>query len=241
MSVHIGTSGWSYDHWQGIVYPHGTRLWDRLGYFVQQFQTVELNSSFYRWPQQASFKSWQRRLPPHFLMSVKAPRYLTHVKRLYAPESWVKRMKRCWHELGDKRAVLLVQLSPKFAADYERLRYFLQLVPPWMRLAFEFRHESWHREEIFHLLEQHGAAYCIMSGAHLPCILRATAPFVYLRMHGPDTNFLYGGSYSDTDLWWWAQRIAEWEAMGKEVFVYFNNDGEGNAVRNSITLRGMVQ
>lgn len=241
MNVHIGTSGWSYDHWQGIVYPHGTKLWDRLGYFVQQFQTVELNSSFYRWPKEAAFKSWQRRLPPHFLMSVKAPRYLTHNKRLYAPENWIEQVKRCWHELGDKRAVLLVQLSPKFALDYERLRYFLHLMPQWIRVAIEFRHESWHQEEVFYLLEQYGAAYCIMSGANLPCLLRATASFVYIRMHGPDSNFLYGGSYSDTDLWWWAQRIGEWKGQGKEVFVYFNNDGEGNAVRNAATLRTMVQ
>jgi uncharacterized protein YecE (DUF72 family) len=240
MSVHIGTSGWSYDHWQGIVYPHGARLWDRLGYYVQQFQTVELNSSFYRWPKEAAFKSWQKRLPPHFLMSVKAPRYLTHVKRLYAPEAAMERIKNCWHILGDKRAVLLVQLSPKFALDFSRLQYFLHRVPHWMRVVIEFRHESWHRDEIFALLEQYGAAYCIMSGAYLPCILRATAPFVYIRLHGPDHHHLYAGSYADADLWWWAQRIREWEVQGKDVLVYFNNDGAGNAVRNAVSLRSMV-
>jgi len=240
MSVYIGTSGWSYEHWNGVLYPHGLPPWERLNVYVQQFQTVELNSSFYRWPTLAAFKSWQRRLPTGFLMSVKAPRGLTHAKCLYAPERWIKRIQTCWHELGDKRAVFMVQLSPNFAIDLPRLHYFLQLLPPWMRTVIEFRHHSWHQEAVFQLLEHYGAAYCIMSGAHLPCILRTTASFVYVRMHGPDTNYLYGGSYSDTDLGWWAQRIREWEHQGKEVYIYFNNDGEGNAVRNAFTLRRLL-
>jgi uncharacterized protein YecE (DUF72 family) len=211
-----------------------------LGYYTPQFQTVELNSSFYRWPTTAAFKSWQRRLPPNFLLSVKAPRHLTHNKCLYAPELWIERIKACWHDLSDKRAVLLVQLSPKFALDYQRLEYFLQKVPQWIRVAVELRHSSWHQESIFRLLEQYGAAYCIMSGAHLPCVLQATAPFVYVRMHGPDQQNLYGGSYSATDLHWWANRIREWERQGKDVYVYFNNDGEGNAVYNATSLRAIL-
>jgi uncharacterized protein YecE (DUF72 family) len=240
MGIHIGTSGWSYEHWQGILYPHGTKPWDRLHYYVRHYQTVELNSSFYRWPTLASFKSWQRRLPDGFLMSVKAPRYLTHTKRLYAPEKWIEKMKACWHELGYKRAVVLVQLSPRFAYDHERLRYFLQQVPEWMRMSIEFRHPSWHNEAVFSLLRQYNIAYCIMSGAHLPCILQATASFVYIRLHGPDTQHLYGGSYSDDDLLWWSCRIREWQAQGKNVYTYFNNDGGGNAVRNALTLRNYL-
>ena len=240
MGTYIGTSGWSYDHWQGILYPHGTKPWNRLGYYVQHYQTVELNSSFYRWPTLAAFKSWQRRLPSSFLMSVKAPRYLTHTKCLYAPEGWIERIRTCWHELSDKRAVLLIQLSPKFAFDLERLRYFLQQIPIWMRIAIEFRRPSWHQETVFRLLQQYGAAYCIMSGANLPCVLRATAPFVYVRMHGPDQQHLYGGSYSDADLHWWCNRIREWESQGKDVYVYFNNDGGGNALFNASRLRAFL-
>lgn len=241
MSIHIGTSGWSYDHWQGIVYPYGTPTWQRLSYFVRQFQTVELNSSFYRWPSNGAFKSWQQRLPPGFLLSAKAPRLLTHTRRLYAPERWIDRIQACWHDLGDKRAVLLVQLSPKFSIDVARLHYFLQQIPDWIRLSIEFRHPSWHGEEIFQLLEHYGAAYCIMSGAQLPCILRSTAPFVYVRLHGPDHHHLYAGSYSDQDLHWWADRIREWDWQGKDVFVYFNNDGGGNAVYNAWRLKSFLQ
>lgn len=240
MSIHIGTSGWSYDHWQELLYPHGTARWDRLGYYVQQFQTVELNSSFYKWPTATVFKSWQRRLPHGFLLSVKAPRYLTHRKCLYEPEKWIEKIKACWHELADKRAVLLVQLSPNFTFDYERLRYFLQQIPTWIKVCVEFRHSSWHHEAVFELLGQYQAAYCIMSGAFLPCVLRATASFVYIRMHGPDRQHLYAGSYSDNDLHWWASRINEWKMEGKDVFVYFNNDGGGNAVRDAARLRGVL-
>lgn len=237
MSIHIGTSGWSYDHWEGVLFPPGIKPWSRLDYYVQKFATVELNSSFYNWPAVTAFKSWQRRLPAGFLLSVKAPRFLTHNKRLYAPEKWMHRITSCWHELSDKRAVLLVQLSPNFSFDYERLRYFLQQIPVWMRTTIEFRHESWHQEVVFQLLEQYGVAYCIMSGAHLPCILRATTSFVYVRLHGPDHHHLYGGSYAANDLRWWASRIREWENQSKDVYVYFNNDGEGNAVYNATTLR----
>ena len=240
MSIHIGTSGWSYDHWQDILYPYPTPVHDRLGYYVRRFQTVELNSSFYRWPKEATFAGWRQRLPDGFQLTVKAPRGLTHAKKLYEPEVWMERIKMGWHELQEKRAVLLVQLPPNQACDYDRLAYFLDQVPNWIRVAVEFRHSSWHTEAIFSLLEQHQAAYCIMSGAHLPCILRATAPFVYMRLHGPDTGYLYGGSYSDADLHWWADRIREWADIGKDVFVYFNNDGDGNAVRNAETLQGLV-
>ena len=240
MSIHIGTSGWSYDHWQGILYPPDTPVYDRLGYYVQRFQTVELNSSYYRWPQKSTFASWRRRLPDGFQLTVKAPRGLTHAKKLYAPEIWTERIRECWHELGEKRAVLLVQLSPNHSYDYNRLAYFLDQVPHWMHVAVEFRHPSWHTDAIFNLLEQHRVAYCIMSGAYLPCILRVTAPFVYVRLHGPDTHYLYGGSYSDTDLHWWADRIREWAGMEKDVYVYFNNDGGGNAVRNAETLRWIM-
>ncbi|MFE4197625.1 DUF72 domain-containing protein [Paenarthrobacter sp. NPDC056912] len=193
MGIHIGTSGWSYDHWENVLYPPDLQPSKRLAHYVARFTTVELNASFYR-----------------------------------------------WHELGDKRAVLLVQLPPGLARDDARLDYFLAAMPPWIRVAVEFRHDSWDHPDGYSLLERHGAGYCIMSGANLPCILRATAPFVYVRLHGPDHQHLYGGSYSDDDLRWWADRIHEWSGSGKDVYVYFNNDGGGNAVRNADTLRWLL-
>ncbi len=175
-----------------------------------------------------------------FRLSVKAPRGLTHARKLYAPEAWLPRIAAGWHELGGRRAVLLVQLPPSQPRDDARLAYFLRLVPGWMRVAVEFRHPSWYCEEIFALLESYRAAYCVMSGANLPCVLRATTDLVYLRMHGPDHQHLYAGSYPDADLRWWADRIREWSLEGRDVFAYFNNDGNANAVRNARTLRALV-
>lgn len=136
--------------------------------------------------------------------------------------------------------VLLVQLPPSWAFDHPRLAYFLERVPRGLRVCVEFRNPTWLQDSIFALLAEHRAAYCVMSGAGLPCVLRATAPFVYVRLHGPDNHHLYAGSYSDDDLGWWADRIREWQDMGRHVFVYFNNDGDGNAVRNALKLKRMV-
>jgi uncharacterized protein YecE (DUF72 family) len=236
MTVHVGTSGWSYDHWEGVLYPAGMPARARLEEYVRRFRTVELNASFYRWPKPATFAGWRHRLPGGFQLSVKAPRGLTHAKKLYAPEEWIERITAGLHELGDRRGPFLVQLGPNQQRDDARLDYFLKLLPRWIRTVVEFRHESWLDDRVFELLERHGAAYCVMSGARLPCVLRATAPFVYVRMHGPDPDHLYAGSYSHDDLAWWADRIGEWP----ETYVYFNNDGEGNAVRDAETLLSLA-
>jgi uncharacterized protein YecE (DUF72 family) len=239
-SVHIGTSGWSYAHWTHVLYPEGLPAERRLDCYVRQFSTVELNASYYRWPTDAAFARWQRRLPAEFLMTVKAPRSLSHAKRLYSPEPWLGRIHEGLSRLGPRRGVLLVQLPPSAAVDHARLAYFLERVPSKLRVAVEFRNDSWLHDSTFALLEEHGAAYCVMSGAHLPCVLRVTAAFVYARLHGPDHHRLYSGSYNDHDLRWWADRVGEWQGMGQDVFVYFNNDGGGNAVRNALTLKQMV-
>jgi uncharacterized protein YecE (DUF72 family) len=240
VAIHIGTSGWSYAHWDGVLYPHGLPPHERLARYVEVFGTAEVNSTFYRWPRGATFASWRRRLPDHFLLSVKAPRGLTHGRRLYGPEAWLARISEAARHLGDRLGPLLVQLPPDQGDDPARLEYFLAHLPPWLRVAVEFRHPGWHHEGTFALLERHGAAYCMMSGANLPCVLRATAPFVYIRLHGPDHRHLYAGSYSDADLAWWAARIVGWRAQGRAVFAYFNNDGGGNAVRDAARLRAIL-
>jgi uncharacterized protein YecE (DUF72 family) len=240
MTIEIGTSGWSYDHWTDVLYPPATPPRARLDHYSRTFDTVELNSSFYRWPQRETFRSWRRRLPSDFRMSVKAPRALTHAKKLYAPDAWVERIAACWHELGDRRAVLLVQLGPSQPRDDARLEYFLRLLPEWIRVSVELRHPSWNDDAVFAMLARYDAAYCVMSGAGLACELQAPARFVYVRLHGPDHHHLYSGSYSSEDLNWWAQRLREWEGMNKDVFVYFNNDGGGNAVRDALSLRRLV-
>lgn len=240
MAVFIGTSGWSYDHWEGVLYPPGLPARERLDVYIAHYRTVEINSTFYRWPGAAAFARWHDRLPADFVMTVKAPRGLTHATRLYAPERWIETVTTGLEKLQTNLGVLLVQLPPGMECDLHRLEFFLERVPSWIRTTVEFRHPSWNIEAVFSLLERCNTAYCVMSGAGLPCILRATAPFVYVRMHGPDAQHLYGGSYSEDDLCWWRDRITEWSESGLDVYVYFNNDGGGNAVRNADTLRGLV-
>lgn len=194
----------------------------------------------YAQPRDQTFTSWNRNLPTGFTMSVKVPRGLTHSKRLLDPDVWVERLTRAWHELRDRRGALLVQMHPAHQRDDARLDYFLAALPQWMRIAVEFRHQTSHTDDVLAILERHGAAYTVMSGASLPCLLRATAPFVYVRWHGPSDQHLYAGSYPDESLRWWAERIREWLAQDRDVYGYFNNDGDANAVRNARTLRAYL-
>jgi len=240
MSVRIGTSGWSYDHWAGVLYPPGLPAARRLERYVAEFDTVELNASFYRWPRDAAFASWRERLPEGFEMTVKAPRGLTHARRLLEPEVWVERITRGLHELRDRRGPLLVQLRPDQERDDARLDWFLGCMPSWVQVAVELRHPTWQVDEVFELLERRGASYVVVSGAGIPCVLRATAQLVYVRFHGPDPERLYVGSYPEQDLRWWADRVREWTSAGHDVVAYFNNDGEGHAVRNALRLRELL-
>ena len=173
-------------------------------------------------------------------MSVKAPRGLSHGRRLYRPEAWTSRLIDCWHELGERRGLLLVQLPPDQERDDDRLDYFLRGLPEWMRVAVELRHHSWAVDPVFDLLSRHHATYVVMSGAGLPCVLRATSATVYVRLHGPDHGHLYAGSYGEADLCWWADRIREWHRQRLDVFAYFNNDGYGHAVTNARRLRTLT-
>jgi uncharacterized protein YecE (DUF72 family) len=238
--VRIGTSGWSYDHWNGVLYPRGTTAGKRLEAYMGSFDTVELNASFYRWPADTMFASWRDRVPPGFLFTVKAPRGLTHARKLTSPEIWAPRIERGLKALGARAGFLLLQLPPDLERDDARLDYALATLAPIAPLAVELRHPSWNSDDVFAILERHGASYCVMSGAHLDCVLRATAQTVYVRMHGPDREHLYAGSYSDADLDWWAARIGEWTASGHSVVVYFNNDGRGYAVHDARRLEERV-
>ncbi|CAN5233343.1 DUF72 domain-containing protein [soil metagenome] len=238
--IRIGTSGWSYDHWEEVLYPPKLATARRLARYVEVFDTVELNASFYRWPKDSTFEGWRQRLPDGFTMTVKAHRGLTHFRRLTNPQPWVERFERCWTALGDRREALLVQLHPELERDDARLDHFLTVMPEAIPVAMEFRHKSWDHPQVYQLLERHNATYVVTSGAGLPCVLRATSGLVYVRMHGPDPHTLYAGSYSDDDLRWWRDRLKEWQDQGRDVLVYFNNDGYGHAVRNALRLRELL-
>ena len=240
MTIRIGTSGWSYNHWVDVLYPPGMPASRRLARYVEVFDTVELNASFYRWPKDSTFAGWREQLPDGFTMSVKAHRGLTHYRRLGTPEPWIERFERCWRLLGDRHGVLLVQLHPEQRRDDERLDGFLASVPAFIRVAVELRHPSWNDPAVFAALARHRAAYVVMSGAGLACIPQATTDLVYVRMHGPDPDSMYAGSYPEQDLRSWARLISEWDEGGRDVWMYFNNDPDGHAVRNALRLRDLL-
>ncbi len=240
MSALVGTSGWSYASWRGLFYAGvPQRRW--LEHYAAVLPTVELNASHYRWPRDTTFTGWRERLPPGFEMAVKAPRALTHARRLQAPERWAEIIGRGMHLLADRAGPLLLQLPPMMERDDDRLDLALAAMPTGTPTAVELRHPSWHVEEVFALLERHHAAYVVMSGAHLPCVLRATAPLVYVRWHGPDPDHLYAGSYREADLRWWADRIREWTSAGHDVRGYFNNDERGYAVADAQRLAQLLR
>lgn len=227
----VGTSGWQYAHWRGVLYPQGVpqRLW--LERYAEEFPTVESNNAFYRLPTPEVFAAWRDRTPPGFVMAVKASRFLTHIKRLADPEEPVERLMSRAAELKDKLGPVLLQLPPTLRADPGRLDRCLSCFPAGVRVAVEPRHESWWTDEVRAVLQARGAALCWADRLGRPqSPLWSTAGWGYVRLHEGPAGWAYGATALRT----WARRLHE--AAWQDVYVYFNNDPEGAAVRNARTF-----
>ncbi|MFG1702047.1 DUF72 domain-containing protein [Nonomuraea sp. M3C6] len=228
MTLLVGTSGWQYKDWRGVLYPEGVpqRLW--LETYAEEFATVESNNAFYRLPKPESFAGWRDRTPPGFVMAVKASRFLTHIKRLVDPEEPVARLMGAAAELKDKLGPILLQLPPTLKVDPGRLDRCLGCFPAGVRVAVEPRHDSWWTEEVREILRSHAAALCWGDRLGKPqSPLWRTTDWGYVRMHqGPA-----GVAYGDTAMKTWAGRVRE--AGWRDAYVYFNNDLGGAAVRNA--------
>jgi uncharacterized protein YecE (DUF72 family) len=238
--VRIGTSGWSYDHWQGLLYPERTPVGKRLPYYLERYDTVEINATYYRWPAETTFKKWAETFPEGFTAAVKASRGISHFARLNNPERWLSRMEAGLLHLGPKLGPLLVQLPGNFARNVQRLDDFLGKVPEGIRVAMELRHPSWDDEAVYEVLERRRAAYCVMSGPGLDCLARATTDLAYVRFHGSAAAPMYQGGYTEDELREWAEIIHAWRGEGRAVFAYFNNDAHGWALRNADRLREIL-
>lgn len=233
----IGCSGWQYRHWRGGFYPDDLPMSRWLEHYARQFDTVEVNNSFYRLPEAGTFARWRLRVPMRFTFAVKASRYLTHLKRLKDPVEPIERFfDRANHLLGHLGPVLY-QLPPRWGCDLERLRVFLEALPHRHPQTIEFRDPDWYRQDVFDLLQRHGVALCVhdMEGSEAPRL--PVGPFVYLRLHGPQR---YGGRYPDAVLVEWATWLAEQRRAGRDIYVYFNNDIGGHAPRDAVRLREMM-
>ena len=242
--VFIGTSGYNYPHWwNGAFYPSDLPQKKWLEFYTEYFATVELNVSFYRLPKKEVFEGWYKRTPKRFLFAVKGSRFITHLKRLKDCRDPLSLLFDHASPLKEKLGVVLWQLPPRFKFQKERLEEFSVLLStlPRSKLhrhAFEFRDESWFCIEAFRILEEFRFAFCIAHGSGLPFIEKITSDFIYLRLHGGE--LLYGSNYSDKELMQWAGKIQGWRKKGKTVFVYFNNDAYGFAVKNALTLKKFV-
>lgn len=238
--VFIGTSGWHYKHWLGLFYPERFPASKMLEFYIRHFDTVELNNSFYHLPQPTSFDNWRESTPRNFVFAVKGSRFITHMKKLKDPESSTVRFFAGAERLKKKLGPILFQLPPHWNLNIERLEEFLTALPRGHRYAFEFRDASWLVEEAFEVLRKFNAALCLHDLAAMKTPHEITADFTYLRFHGP-TEAKYQGSYSKRQLKLWAERIDDWRARLKAIYVYFNNDIGGHAVWNAKTLKELAQ
>jgi uncharacterized protein YecE (DUF72 family) len=240
--LRVGCSGWNYDHWrEGIFYPARCPASRWLSFYAEHFDTVEVNSTFYRLPRRDAVARWVEQTPPNFLFAVKVSRYLTHVKRLREIDVHLPLLLERISPLADagRLGPLLWQLPPTFVRDDDRLAQALAVFPPDLRHAVEFRHESWFAPRPLELLANHDVALVVgdRPGAAGPEHPEPTADFAFVRFHHGRRG--RRGNYSDAELADWARTLRTWAKRG-DVWAYFNNDWEGFAPRNAVTLRRLL-
>jgi uncharacterized protein YecE (DUF72 family) len=217
MRMRAGTSGFSYKEWKGNFYPEKMKEADMLPYYAERFDTVELNNTFYRLPNESTLQQWAARVPEGFRFSLKASRIITHIRRLKEIAEPVAYLYRVTESLGAARGPVLFGLPPNMKQDLDRLRAFLDLVPAGVPTAIEFRHESWHDDTVFAALRERGVALCIAQTAEEETPFVATAGWGYVRLRRE--------AYDTAELRQWRERIAaqKWD----EAFVYFKHEDAG--------------
>jgi uncharacterized protein YecE (DUF72 family) len=233
--VRIGTSGWYYDHWKGLFYPKGLPKNKWFEHYAQHFETVEINNTFYHLPKHETISKWHGQAPTNFLYAVKANRYITHIKRLKDVSAELERFFEATALFKEKLGPVLYQLPPSLQKDLELLETFIGLLPKAPVAVFEFRNNSWYGPETFELLRRFNAGLCIhdMPGRQSP--REITAEVIYVRLHGSAGK--YSGNYPDSELSKWAKWLSEHAKEVRRIFVYFNNDVGGHAIKNAKQLR----
>lgn len=222
MHVLVGTSGYSYAPWKGIFYPEKLPAAKMLAYYATRLPTVEINNTFYRMPARETLERWAAETPPTFSFVLKSPKRITHDRRLLDVGESVKQFFAAAIALGDKCGPVLFQLPPFLKKDVPRLDAFLAQLrehAPAARAAFEFRHESWHADEVYASLKNHGAALCIADADDSSTPFEVTAPWGYLRLRRQD--------YDDAALATWAGQIREKGARWERAHVFFKHEDEG--------------
>ncbi len=237
--IYVGTSGWSYRHWKGPFYPRDLPAKKQFAYYVERFNTVEINRSFYRLLTVNACKEWNVATPSDFAFVLKGSRFITHMKKLKDPAQALARFFTPITPLRKKVHVIVFQLPPFWGFNEQRFSDFLKALPRGFRYAFEFREPGWYNETTYALLRKHRAAFCIyeLAGHHSPICV--TTDFVYIRLHGPGEK-KYQGLYGEKGLATWVASLKKWQAAGRDVYIYFDNDQEGYAVQDALTLKHLL-
>jgi uncharacterized protein YecE (DUF72 family) len=237
--IHIGCSGWVYKHWRGIYYPEGLpqRLWFER--YAEDFDTVEINASFYRVPLASTFDGWRAKAPPGFRYAVKVNRFITHMKKLLDCEEPLDRFIALVRPLEDSLGPLLYQLPPILHRDVPRLEAFLERLPADLEQVVEFRHASWYDEEVLALLDRFGFGFVAHDLKGLQSPRWASGRTAYVRFHG--TGGKYRGRYSDGQLREWADWLVGQRRQGRSAWAYFNNDIGGDAIHDALALKLMIK
>jgi len=238
--AYIGTSGWNYRHWSnGEFYPEDLRPADWLSFSVRHFHTVEINNSFYLLPSEVAFQNWRIQVPPGFIFAVKASRFLTHIKRLKDPEGPLELFFSRATHLKGRLGPVLFQLPPQFKVNLERLETFLKALRPYirrqhLRCVIEFRDSTWQVPAVFDMLHEYAVSLCLADWRETHVAEPLTTDFVYVRRHYGDAG---GGNYSKQQLDDDVKRIRGWLQDQRDVYVYFNNDMGGHAIRNAAYVK----
>jgi uncharacterized protein YecE (DUF72 family) len=240
--LHIGTSGWSYKHWQGIFYPSEIRPDRYLEFYMTKFSCVELNSSFYHLPRKSTISGWKERTPETFRFCLKMSRFITHQLQLVDTEEALVKFFDIFRDMRERLGPVLVQLHPAIQFDRSLIKEFFDILKEkyqTYRFAIEARNNSWINDTFFELLSVYGMGFVIAdSGNRYPGHEAVTSDFVYLRFHGRE--HLYASDYSEEELSIYAEKIVGWLGEGKEIWAFFNNDFYGYAVKNAQQLISMI-
>jgi uncharacterized protein YecE (DUF72 family) len=237
--AYIGTSGWVYAGWREHLYADAPlRRWLEIA--SRTFDALEINGSFYTQIQPATYQRWRAESPDGFKFAVKGHRFVTHYKLLKDCERSVALLRDQAYGLGDKLAAVVWQMPSRFAVNVPRLAAFVDALAAWpeARHAFELRHKSWFVPEVAALLADANMAVCMGDAPDFPMWREVTTDLVYVRLHGHTRK--YASSYSVRNLERWADDTRRWVAEGRDVHIYFDNDAEGHAVHNALTLRALV-
>jgi uncharacterized protein YecE (DUF72 family) len=236
--IYIGTSGWHYAHWKGPFYQKTLPEKQFLSHYITKFRTVEINRTFYSLPSPSVFREYRRIAPKGFIFSIKASRFITHVKKLKDPKRPLQRLFHAIGGLGPHLGPILFQLPPGWKINLERLSSFLDALPKHHLYVFELRNQSWLTEATYALLKRYRAAFCIYELDHFLSPEIVTAPFIYVRLHGPKEA--YGGRYSSRVLKKWAQTFRQFAKKGMDIYCYFDNDERGYAPINAQELMELI-